>query len=298
MKTLFDENFKPLSFFEMNPDESLNQFIFDSSINPNRATCLGIAKGLRIKGATAMNIKSLVEVIGAKLNSLKLLEQNEMSKNEKVIAIVKSAQEDKKVDFNPDLVIVAIVQSGVGFRDALSEYEKAMIELGYMVRPLKPTERNNAVAEILIAENFEETCNAEDFAPVQAIIDLAAKSEKLKGEPAVKVLKSIRIFAKEHELAMPKKPSGASERSNQVTNGINFMLQNHALDTTEKRAKAIGEYCKDHEIGVNRSRLFGIIFETICTYDPETTVVFDAQGEKVSEPVKSTMKKAKNKKAA
>jgi hypothetical protein len=228
------------------------EFILDTS-DPrtcNKAACLAIAKRLAIKGATQMKDVQLFAAISEKLLSINLPEINKMTETDKTLEIVKAGKAANQSD---DEIIIAIVQSGIGYKKALNAYKSALETLGLIKKDMPKKDRDEAIAKALAKEKFAAT-------EYQAWSDRAEKFvASMEGVTFSGAYASIKAYAKEHELEAPKKPKGAKVGSgSQIKKLVVWMLNN--LKATEEQWAA---HCNEINLGKGRQKSFGEIFKVL-----------------------------------
>ncbi|MCP4256832.1 MAG: hypothetical protein GY774_04795 [Planctomycetes bacterium] len=255
MKAVFNEDFKPVSIEEsQSPDEERLEFAYDSTANPSKATCLGIARGLRIRGSFDMKTPQLIEAIDAKLNLIKLTERSKMSKTENIQEIIKNLHASNATE---DEIIVAIVQSGVGYKEALSQYERNAIALGIKIKPMKAAERNTAVAKLLKKSKFKEPKSWDALVSV-----VNGLMEKLEGVTASSALTSVRLYARENEIALPKQVKEKKERIDQVAVQTSKILD--SLETEDDAAFA--KRMADSKVSKGRQKVLTSVRKAILEW--------------------------------
>ena len=118
-------------------------------------------------------------------------------------------------------MIVEIVQSGVAYRKALKTFDAAMLHLGFVTKPMKTADRNEAVGKMMAEAEFKP----ESYQEIQ---DAANHVEKtLEGVTQAQAVSSIRKWLKENEIEIPKKPKKAKEAgSSGIKKHIDWMFDN------------------------------------------------------------------------
>lgn len=246
MRAIFNEDFKVVSFDPTaKPDEDRLEFLYDSSANPSKATCIGIAKALRIRGNYAMGLPALIHSIDVKLSTLRKLETKMQSQNQAVQDIVAAGNEAGKSE---DEIIIEIVKSGVNYRDAISSYDRACIELGLKVKPLKPAERSEAVRKLLAKKKFKAP---KDFQGVIDTINWLNEKFEAGSVTASGLMTSLQKYCRDNEIELPKKPKEKKERISAATK-----ITNHILDNLDEKDKDFAKWCEENKISKGRVKIF------------------------------------------
>lgn len=246
MRAIFNEDFKVVSF-DPNAvaDETRLEFVYDSQQNPSKATCLGIARALRIRGNFAMGLRTLIQSIDAKLSIISNEEMKMKSANQAVQDLVAAGNEAGKTE---DEIIIDIVKSGVNYRDAISSYDRACIELGLKVKPLKPAERSEEVRKLLAKKKFKAP---KDFDGVIETINWLLEKFEAGSVTASGLMTSLQKYCRDNEIELPKKPKEKKERISAATKITNWILDN--LDADDK---AFTKWAEENKISKGRVKIF------------------------------------------
>jgi hypothetical protein len=280
-----DENFKPIKLSGEMVPESDSDFIYDSGSKrkPSQAVCMGIAKRLRIKGAKAMKPAELIRVIDARLENLKQLEKSKMSQYEESKAIIEEMSGNGKTE---DEIIIALVQQGVSYKEVVKLYERACVDLGLKSKPMKPADRNNKVAEILIAQDFKP----ETYQDILDAVNTCAADDALKNQTASQLLTAVRVFCKDNELDFPKRPKEKVVRVTAVHVMSHFIATHHADEDVEAQFEA---KVKELDLPKARANLFFTILNQVKdSIAGAEEPVLTPKKQKAAKPTTTKVKKA------
>jgi hypothetical protein len=199
-----------------------DEFLFTSESEFPTATLKEIAEanGFTIPSKLRSKAQQNEFVFGA-LNELNIAEST-MSKLEKVLEIVNAGVEAGKTD---DEMRIDIIQSGVTFKEAGKLFAQAMEQSGHRI---SPKARDEKIAIVLEGEEFNPSTTEElDAMVVKIVSEVSDTSEK-------QAIASIRKWAKENEIELPKatkKAAGRASGGSMVAKTLEWLLDHK--DATE-----------------------------------------------------------------
>ena len=255
MKTLINKDMKAMRKGEFVEASKNGEFIYEGTAN--KATLIGVleanSKEKAKSGDTVATLTAKVDVV---LGSLKLPEVNEMTDTNKVLEIVKTGKEAGKDD---NLIMIDIMQAGIGYKAASKKFSEALQELGLMI---KPGDRKEQVAEILAKGKFEP----KDWDQVQSAIDHVVKT--VKDTNSAQATGAIRAWLKAHDLECPKKPK--SEKSAGGGKALEELVH-WILDNPTADEKAYRAMCESQSIGKGRSNVFLNVMNAVQSHATKAT---------------------------
>jgi len=203
-------------------DENAGEFIFDSENNEHtKATLVGIAESNQIKISNKLRLMEYCELLFSELNKLKLPEQNNMTESAMIKEIV---TEGVNADKEDNEILVALVNNGVSFKNAVKAFNTAMNELGFRISPKERLEKATAILD-------EVGFAPETFQDVQdAITGLCAKISSTNEKQALLV---IRKYAKVNSIEMPKAVKDPNKAGGARGKVLNWMAANPSATIEE-----------------------------------------------------------------
>ncbi len=237
MKFLINTDFeivmKGKAITEENVDES--EFIYETGgktkLTISQLQEIAEANGVKIKGK---KVSELSKSLDEQLTKIKNIpEKKEMTDSEKVIKIVEEGFKAKKEE---DDILIEIVKSGIGFKDAMKRMKVAMVELGLSV---SSKDRYEKAASIMDDDDFEP----ENYADVLEMAKQISKDVNSTSES--QALKEIRKYCKANTIDLPKKVKIKSAQL--AVRAIAWMILNH--DSTADDFKEAFKNDKEKIIG-------------------------------------------------
>lgn len=255
MKYLLNNNFKIMrKGSHVVANENVGEFIYDDEISDlthgqlkdiaeaNKLQCVGKSK--------TQYQQSLNEA----LKMVDVAEQNGPTETQKVEEIVRNGFEQGHDD---DTIMIAIVQAGISFRRALRMFKDAVETLGLRTSVKDVKE----VASKLLAElDF----NPQSYNDVKQVAEQLV--EKVEGATHVQAMTAIKAYAKENEIALPKRekgekePKGANGRpAGKFNKFYQFLLDNPQASQEDIHAFAADSGVDEKRANVLKAKYFGIL---------------------------------------
>jgi hypothetical protein len=225
MKYLLNNNFKIMrKGSRVVANEGVGEFIYDdetSDLSHGQLKEIAEANKLQCVGKSKTQYQ---QSINEALKMVDVAEQNGPTETEKVEQIVR---EGFDAGHDDDTIMIAIVQAGISFRRASRMFKEAVETLGLRtsVKDVKD------VARKLLAElEF----NPSKYSEVQEVAEKLV--ETVEGASHSQAMTAIKAYAKENEIALPKrekgeKKAGPSEGSGFKYKVMAWILANPNFDT-------------------------------------------------------------------
>lgn len=225
MNYLLNNNFKILrKGSHVVANEKVGEFLYDDE---NTDFEIGILKeiaeanGLQCSGKKKSQYQ---QSLNEALKMLDVAEQNGPTETEKVEKIVQAGFDAGHDD---DTMMIAIVQAGISFRRASRMFKDAVEKLGLRVGVKDVKE----VARKLLAEmDF----NPQSYGEIQKVAEKLVS--EVEGSTAAQAMVAIKSYAKENEIALPKREKGSKKAGPSEGSGFKYkvmawILENPNFDT-------------------------------------------------------------------
>lgn len=202
------------------------EFIFDDSNRDEltRATLFGMAVANKIPAKTRHKHSEIFDLIINSFPTFKIPEQNKMTESAMIKKIVTEGFEADKED---NEILVALVNNGVSFKDAVKQFNVAMQELGFRI---SPKERYEQAEKILSEAEF----SPENYQEVHDAV--IAITEKISNTSEKQAMISVRKYCRLNDVDMPK--------AEKVVGGARALVFGWMVKNPSATFEAFVEYCE------------------------------------------------------
>lgn len=232
---LLNESFKAVAKGNnLTPIEHEGEFLFTAESDFPVATLKEIAEvnKFKIDGKLRKRV-DMNAFVFTTLNELEIAEST-MSKLEKVLEIVNPLVAEGQTD---DEIRIAIIQSGVPFKEAGKLFTQAMEQAGHRISPKARAEKIEIILE-------DAEFNPEAYSEVEEMVKRIAG--EVPDTTEKQALAAIRKWAKDNEIELPKAPkktAGRAAGGSIVGKTLEWLLEHK--DATQEDVAEYVKSCKE-----------------------------------------------------
>lgn len=245
MNIIIDSNFKArFKGQNLTAAEHDGEFVFSENSDFSISTLKEIAKanGFEIPSKELRKKANAHEFVFNTLNTSENIVEAKMSNLDQVKEIVNVGVSEGKSD---DEIKIAIVQSGISFKDAQKFFQQAMEECGHRI---SPKARFAKICDVLDEMEF----NPDTPDEVSAVAEKLA--EQIDDTSEKQALAAMRKWAKENEIELPKpaKKAGGAGRGaggGLIQKGLDWLVENKDAD-----AEAITNFILSAKDGITEAQ--------------------------------------------